>query len=146
MLERYYLRPDTIDRIRASWVAEAIEQYVAWLTEHRYAPRNVFRRVPILRHFGDFASAQGATAWEQLPEQLPVHVDAFVDIWVCEHGQSCRSERARRKVADEARNPIQQCSVWWCPTSSGAAGPAVLRRRLRDARTRPVNRIFTPAA
>jgi hypothetical protein len=67
MLEHYYIRPDTIDRIRASWIAGAIERYVAWLTEHRYAARNVFRRVPILRRFGDFARAGGATAWEQLP-------------------------------------------------------------------------------
>ena len=62
MLERYYIRPDTIDRIRASWIAGAIERYVAWLTEHRYATRNVFRRVPLLRRFGDFARAGGATA------------------------------------------------------------------------------------
>jgi site-specific recombinase XerD len=104
MLERYYIRPDTIDRIRASWIAGAIERYVDWLTEHRYAPRNVFRRVPILRHFGDFAGAHGATAWEQ----LPVHVAAFVEAWVRERGQACRTEHARRKVADEARNPIEQ--------------------------------------
>ena len=57
MLEHYYIRPDTIDRIRASWIAGAIERYVDWLTEHRYAPRNVFRRVPVLRDFGDFARA-----------------------------------------------------------------------------------------
>ena len=104
MLERYYIRPDTIDRIRASWIAGAIERYVAWLTEHRYATRNVFRRVPLLRRFGDFARAGGATAWEQ----LPAHVEAFVEAWVRERGQGCRSDRARRKVADEARNPIEQ--------------------------------------
>jgi len=104
MLERYYIRPDTIDRIRASWIAGAIERYVAWLTEHRYAARNVFRRVPLLRRFGDFARAGGATAWEQ----LPAHVEAFVEAWVRERGQGCRTDRARRKVADEARNPIEQ--------------------------------------
>jgi site-specific recombinase XerD len=104
MLEHYYIRPDTIDRIRASWIAGAIERYVAWLTEHRYAARNVFRRVPILRRFGDFARAGGATAWEQ----LPAHVDTFVEAWVRERGQGCRTDRARRKVADEARNPIEQ--------------------------------------
>ena len=104
MLERYYIRPDTIDRIHASWIAGAIERYVAWLTEHRYAARNVFRRVPILRRFGDYARDAGATAWEQ----LPAHVEAFVERWVRERGQGCRTERARRKVADEARNPIEQ--------------------------------------
>ncbi len=104
MLERYFLRPDTIDHIRASWIAGAIERYVDWLTEQQYAPRNVFRRVPILRHFGDFARARGATAWEQ----LPTHVDAFVETRVRERGQGGRTERARRKIADEARNPVEQ--------------------------------------
>ena len=28
MLERYFIRPDTIDRIHASWIAEPIERYV----------------------------------------------------------------------------------------------------------------------
>jgi integrase/recombinase XerD len=55
MLERYFLRPTTIDQVRASWIADAIEQYVAWLTERGYAARNFHSRVPILRHFGDFA-------------------------------------------------------------------------------------------
>jgi integrase/recombinase XerD len=46
MLERYFLRPATVDRIRASWIAGAIEQYVAWLTDRGYGPRNIHRRVP----------------------------------------------------------------------------------------------------
>ena len=37
MLERYFIRPDTVDRIRASWIGEPIERYVGWLTEHRYS-------------------------------------------------------------------------------------------------------------
>ena len=28
MLDVYYTRPETLDRIRASWIAAAIEQYV----------------------------------------------------------------------------------------------------------------------
>ena len=34
MLEHYFVKPDTIDAIRASWIAEPIEQYVAWLAGH----------------------------------------------------------------------------------------------------------------
>ena len=37
-----------IDRIRACWIGDAIERYVAWLTEQNYAARNVFGRIPIL--------------------------------------------------------------------------------------------------
>lgn len=28
MLEQYYVRPVTVNRIRTSWIASAIEQYV----------------------------------------------------------------------------------------------------------------------
>jgi integrase/recombinase XerD len=122
MLERYYIRPDTIDRIQASWIAGGIERYVEWLTEHQYAARNVFRRVPILRRFGDVARARGAATWEDLPR----HVDAFVAGWVQERGQHCRSDRARRKVADEARNPIEQMLALVVPGFVGrgrARGP-----------------------
>jgi integrase/recombinase XerD len=104
MLERYFLRPDTLNRVRTSWIGGAIERYVTWLTEGGYAARNVFRRVPILRRFGEVAQARGATAWDQ----LPAHVEAFVETWVREHGQGCRTELARKKVADEARNPVEQ--------------------------------------
>ncbi len=48
MLENYFIKPETVDRIRASWIGKPIEQYVGWLAEHGYAPRNVLRRVPIL--------------------------------------------------------------------------------------------------
>lgn len=60
MLERYFLRPATVDRIRANVAGAYIEHYVEWLQAQGYADRNVFRRVPILCQFGEFASARGA--------------------------------------------------------------------------------------
>jgi hypothetical protein len=45
MLERYYIRPITVDRIRTSWIAPAIEQYVGWLAEQRYSSKTVSRRI-----------------------------------------------------------------------------------------------------
>jgi site-specific recombinase XerD len=104
MLERYFARPATIDRIRSSWIGGAIEQYTDWLTEQGYAARNVGHRVPVLRHFGEFACAHGATAWTE----LPAHVDAFVEHWVRERGQGRKTVLAREKLVSEARNPIQQ--------------------------------------
>lgn len=117
MLERYFVRPDTVDRIRASWIAEPIERYAEWLTHRGYAPRNIFYRVPILRHFGEFARARGATAWEQLPD----HVGAFVDRWVRERGQGRQTDRARDKCASEVRNPIEQMLRLVLPGYAGHA-------------------------
>jgi len=51
MLEKYYIKPQTIDHIRANWLAEPIERYVTWLDDRGYGARNVFRRVPLLLHF-----------------------------------------------------------------------------------------------
>jgi hypothetical protein len=54
MLERYFVQPSTLDRIRASWVGEHIERYVIWLTEHRYRASTIHGRVPMLFGFGAF--------------------------------------------------------------------------------------------
>ena len=60
MLNRYFIRPTTVDRIRASWIGDPIERYVVWLAEQSYAARNVSLRVPVLLRFGEFARTAGA--------------------------------------------------------------------------------------
>jgi site-specific recombinase XerD len=104
MLEHYFLKPDTVDRIRESWIGEPIERYVTWLHEHGYAARNVYRRVPLLRQFGVFTQTQGATQWEELPH----YVEPFVQVWVQKHRQRCTTGQTCQHVESDARNPIQQ--------------------------------------
>ena len=103
MLNRYFIRPTTVDRIRASWIGGAIERYVAWLGEQKYAPRNVFNRVPILLRFGEFARAAGARSWEE----LPVHVESFIETWLRRQGRE-RSGLQSQAAARGVRSPIQQ--------------------------------------
>ena len=86
MLEDYFIKPQTVDRIRASWIGAEIEQYVDWLSGHGYRVRNVPRRVPVLVAFGEFARARGAATVQDLPGQ----VEAFVAERVA------RCARARR--------------------------------------------------
>lgn len=124
MLERYFIRPDTIDRIRSSWIGGAIEQYVTWLAEHGYAARNVYRRVPILRQFGEFARGRGATRLDE----LPAHVDAFVESWTRQRGIRCTHGKAHKRVESDARNPIEQMLRLAVPGFRG-------RARSRWART-----------
>jgi len=61
MLEQYFLRPTTVDRIRSNWLAPQIEQYLEWMHAQKYAEHNITRRIPLLRHFADFAKTNGAT-------------------------------------------------------------------------------------
>ena len=104
MLEHYYLKPETIDRIRASWLGESIEHYVTWLAEQGYAARCVHFRVPLLMQFADFSASRGANALED----LPAHVDAFVEARVRKHRRRFKNEAARRQLARAARNPVEQ--------------------------------------
>jgi hypothetical protein len=48
MLEHYYVKPSTIDRIRDSWLGSQIEDYVGWMEANSYSSRTVFRRLPRL--------------------------------------------------------------------------------------------------
>ena len=60
MLEDYFVKPQTVDRIRALWIGPQIEQYVTWLAERGYSQRCVFRRVPLMAAFAEFAQRRGA--------------------------------------------------------------------------------------
>ena len=101
MLERYYVRPVTADRIRTSWIATAIEQYVGWLAERRYASRTVLRRIPLLVAFGEFAKTRGATEVAQLVD----HVEPFVQVWISRHAKRNRAARARKKIGECRAQP-----------------------------------------
>jgi len=102
MLEKYFVKPTTIDRIQASWIGPEVERYVAWLDEHGYAARVVHARVPLVVAFGEFAKLHGAGA----VADLPAHVDAFVAQRVQERG--CRQRPAPRpSMTKEVRGPVE---------------------------------------
>ncbi len=103
MLERYFIRPDTVDAIRSSWVGDLVEQYVSWLSERQYSSRSVYRRVPILTRFGEFSKARGATRKEDLPD----HVEPFVDHWLGVHRRA-RNKQRQKKMGQCVRNTIRQ--------------------------------------
>lgn len=104
MLERYFIKPSTVDRIRANMAGPYIERYVGWMHSQGYAERNVFKRVPILCQFGDFALQRGATD----AAAALLHVEAFAAHWQALHGLTCKTTDAQRKVAEEARSPVMQ--------------------------------------
>jgi integrase/recombinase XerD len=103
VLDRYFVRPTTVDRIRSSWIGDAIEQYVSWLAAQNYAPRSVFLRVPLLIQFGDSAQRAGVKTLAE----LPAHVEPFVNTWVGRCG-SQYSEAQRQAAVRGIRGPIQQ--------------------------------------
>ena len=116
MLERYFIRPVTVDRIRSSWIGQPIEQYVTWLVERGYSARSIQRRVPVLVRFGEFAREHGVTEQEQLPE----HVQPFVEAWLSERTTGRTPVLRRKKAGECVRNPIQQMLRLAMPDYTGA--------------------------
>ena len=104
MLEHYFVKPSTVDRIRASWIAPSIEQYVEWLAGRNYSAAVVHSRVPVLVTFGEFARDRGA---KNLAD-LPVHIDAFVAHRVAERASLRADGRAGPTLAKDLRGPIEQ--------------------------------------
>jgi integrase/recombinase XerD len=105
MLEEYFVKPDTIDRIRACWIGPEIERYVAWLAGEGYRPRTVLHRVPMLLGFAGFAWARGA----RTVEDLPAHVEAFVASSVARR-EGCHrgGGPVRQEQSKEFRGPVEQ--------------------------------------
>ena len=89
MLERYFIKPATIDRIRANWLGPHIERYVEWLNSEGYAERNVFRRVPILCQFGEFVQHQGVSDLASADS----YIEPFAAHWLKRHGKGCRTSQ-----------------------------------------------------
>jgi integrase/recombinase XerD len=87
MLEQYFLRPTTVDRIRSIWLGPQIERYVEWMHAQKYAQRNITRRVALLCNFADFARANGATdlaSTSSLIEKFGDHWMASNRCWILE--------------------------------------------------------------
>jgi hypothetical protein len=101
MLERCFVRSETLSGIHSSWIGPAIEQYAAWLDEHGYRAGTLAARVSLLRQFGTFAQTRGAQQYQE----LPAYVEPFLEFWF-------RRRRVRRTslppVTRHARIAIEQ--------------------------------------
>ena len=65
MLERFFLKPQTVDRILRCWLGSRIEAYVTILCDQGYSTRTILRRVPILVEFASFTEARSVSQIEK---------------------------------------------------------------------------------
>ena len=102
MLERFFIKPQTVDRIMDCWLGSQIDLYVTALCERGYAARTIYRRVPILTAFADFAAVRNV---DQI-ERAEVLIDAFVADWLSAR-RANRSADARRRDRNLARVTVR---------------------------------------
>jgi integrase/recombinase XerD len=81
MLERFFLKPQTVDRIMGCWLGQSIELYTAMLCETGYSARSILRRVPILVQFADFTDARQIHDFAQAESVI----EPSVDRWLSSH-------------------------------------------------------------
>ncbi len=104
MLERHFRSFKTIDRIKALWLGPQIERYAESLDEQHTSNATVRQHVRALAHFNDFVLARGVTQLQELPD----HVDAFVERWKAEHGGWCKSAQDVAAVVAQSRLPVER--------------------------------------
>ena len=119
MLDRYFFKPATVDRIRGCWLGEAIERYVTWLSEHGYQARSVHHRVPLLVRFAAFTAPAGTVA------TLGDHLEAFVQAQLDRRRRQSRSARARQVYIRDTRSRIHH---FLRIIRMGEGAPATARR------------------
>ena len=92
MLEDYYVKPSTIDRVRSGWLAPQIETYLEWLQAHGYSRLVVYRRLPLLFQFADFAQKKGCRDIAS----CKAYIKEFVSQWLEQHGVKAKTAVAVR--------------------------------------------------
>src|SRR5262245_41131652 len=104
MLEDYYVKPSTVDRVRTSWLAPQIESYLEWLEAHHYSRLVVYRQLPLLFHFAEFARENGCKD----VASCRAHIKDFVSHWLEQHGAKAKTAVAVRKHTIDAECGVRQ--------------------------------------
>lgn len=104
MLDHYYRFPKTVDRIRESWLADPIEQYVGWMSARCFTHSSVTSRVSVIVRFGEFTKRRGAKGLEELPG----YINGFTRREVRNRARPCSSQKTKQVYISDLRRPIEQ--------------------------------------
>jgi site-specific recombinase XerD len=104
MLEHYFTRPESVDRLRALWLGPAIDRYSEWLVSRQSAKSTALQSLHALVDLDRFAQSRGIQRWDE----LPALVDDFARYRFRLHGKGCRTAKARRTQRSQSRAPVEQ--------------------------------------
>jgi integrase/recombinase XerD len=104
MLEHYFVRLATVDRLRAMWLSPAFDRYTEWLASRQATKATALRQLQTLAQFNQFVVRRGVRDYAELPGQL----DPFINYRMRTYGRWCRNAKDRRTVRSNSRAPVEQ--------------------------------------
>jgi site-specific recombinase XerD len=104
MLEQYFARPESADRLRAMWLGSAFDHYAEWLASRQTSKATALRHLQILAQFNSFVKRRGVSSYHELPGEI----DPFVRYRMRTFGKRCRTTKNRRAIRSSSRVPVEQ--------------------------------------
>jgi integrase/recombinase XerD len=104
MLEHYFVRPVTVDRLRALWLGSALDRYAEWLSDRQISRASALFKLQTAVQFDQFVTARHVRGFEE----LPAHVDAFVEEWTRTRGRRAQTANDRRWRRTTPRASIEE--------------------------------------
>ena len=104
MLERFFVRPRTIDHIRSSWIGEGIVQYVTWLTTRSFSAAHRLSPSATPPAFGAFARSEVRSNGRNCPSTWTPSSRLG---WRTTPGHATRPRHATRLLW-KLRTPVEQ--------------------------------------
>ncbi len=104
MLEHYYSRPATVDRIRSRWLGPAISRYAEWMADQQVARASALFRLQTLVLFDRFVTSRNVRSLEELPAQI----EPFIEEWRRTRGRRPHSASYDRWLRPGPRTALEQ--------------------------------------
>lgn len=77
MLEHYFSRTSTVDRLRSLWLGPALSRYAEWLSDRQISRASALFKLQTLVIFDRFVTARHVRTLEELPAQIA----PFIEEW-----------------------------------------------------------------
>ena len=103
MLEHYFTRPATVDRLRSLWLGPAISRYAEWLSDRQVSRASALFKFQTLVLFDRFVTDRHVDALEDLPPQI----EPFVEEWRRTRGRRPHTASYARSLRAGPRTAIE---------------------------------------
>ena len=77
MLEHYFTRTSTVDRLRSLWLGPSLSRYAEWLSDRQISRASALFKIQTLVIFDRFVTDRRIHALDDLPAQI----EPFIEEW-----------------------------------------------------------------